>query len=70
MRGGAARAIFEAEGAFAQMLRAGQWHLSAYRLYWGVGAEEAAAMSGILFEASDDAGGEGGASGRAYSLGA
>ena len=51
---GAARAILESGGIFAQMLRACQWHSSAYRLYLDLGAEEAAAISRFSIEASGD----------------
>ena len=53
-RRGAARAILEAGGSFAQLLRAGQWHSSAFRLYLDLGVEEKKAMAAVLIEASDD----------------
>ena len=54
IRRGAARAILEAGGSFAQLLRAGQWHSSACRLYLDLGVEEKKAMAAVLIEASDD----------------
>ena len=53
-RRGAARAILEAGGSFAQLLRSGQWHSSAYQLYLDLGHEEATAMASVLVEGSDD----------------
>ena len=53
-RRGAARAILEAGGSFAQLLRPGQWHSSAYQLYRDLGHEEATAMASVLAEGSDD----------------
>ena len=54
IRRGAARAILAAGGTFAQLLRAGQWHSSAYRLYLDMGGEEAKAMASVLIEDSDE----------------
>ena len=42
--------------SFAQLLRAGQWHSSAYPLRPYLGVEETKAMASILTEASDDEG--------------
>ena len=53
-RRGAARAILDAGGSFAQLLRSGQWHSSAYQLYLDLGHEEATAMASVLVEGSDD----------------
>ena len=53
-RRGAARAIPEAGGSFSQLLRSGQWRSSAYRLYLGLGHEEASALASALVEGSDD----------------
>ena len=61
IRRGAARAILVAEGSFAQLLRAGQWRPSAYRLYLGVGIEEKKTMASVLLGASGDDGSERGA---------
>ena len=55
---GAARAISEPGGTFAQLVSAGQWHSPTYRLFLHPGAEEAGAMSRILIEAPDDEGDE------------
>ena len=52
-RRGAARAILKAGGSFAQLLRAGQWHSSAYKLYLDLGREESQAVAEVLIEASD-----------------
>ena len=54
IRRGAARAILAAGGTFAQLLRAVQWHSSAYRLYLDMGGEEAKAMASVLTEDSDE----------------
>ena len=54
VRRGAARAILEAGGSFSQLLRAGQWHSSAYKLYLDMGREETTAVSALLADASDD----------------
>ena len=54
VRRGAARAFLEARGSFSQRLRAGQWHLSAYKLYLGMGREETTAVSSLPADASDD----------------
>ena len=54
IRRGAARAILEAGGSFAQLLKAGQWHSSAFRLYLDIGVEETKAMAAATIEASDD----------------
>ena len=54
IRRGAARAILAAGGTSAQLLRAGQWHSSAYRLYLDMGGEEAKAMASVLIEDSDE----------------
>ena len=54
IRRGAARAILDAGGTFAQLLKAGQWHSSAYRLYLDLGGEEAKAMASVLIEDSED----------------
>ena len=54
VRRGAARAILEAGGSFSQLLRAGQWHSSAYKLYLDMGREETTAVSSLLADASDD----------------
>ena len=54
IRRGAARAILEAGGSFAQLLKAGQWHSSAYRLYLDLGMEENKAMAQVMIEQSDD----------------
>ena len=54
IRRGAARAILEAGGSFAQLLKAGQWHSSAYRLYLDLGMEENRAMAEVMIEQSDD----------------
>ena len=54
IRRGAARAILEAGGSFAQLLRAGQWHSSAYKVYLDMGREEPTAASSLLADASDD----------------
>ena len=59
VRGGAARSILETGGTFAQILIAGQWHSSAYRLYLHLGAEGAADMSRLLIESPDDEGDDG-----------
>ena len=40
-------------GSFTQLLKAGQWHPSAYRLYKNAGVEETQAIDPILIEASD-----------------
>ena len=58
IRRGAARAILEAGGALAQLLKAGQWNSSAYRLCPDMGGEEAKAMASVLIEDSEG-GGEG-----------
>ena len=58
IRRGAARAILAAGGTSDQLLKAGQWHLSAYRLYLDMEGEEAKAMASVLIEDSD-AGDEG-----------
>ena len=54
VRRGAARAILEAGGSFPQLLGAGQWHSSAYKLYLDMGREETTAVSSLLADASDD----------------
>ena len=54
IRRGAARAILEAGGSFAQLLRAGQWHSSAYKVYLDMGREETSAVTSLLADASDD----------------
>ena len=54
IRRGAARAILEAGGSFAQLLKAGQWHSSAFRLYLDLGVEEKKAMAEVLIEHSDE----------------
>ena len=54
VRRGAARAILEAGGSFSQLLRAGQWHSTAYKLYLDMGREETTAASPLLGRASDD----------------
>ena len=43
--------MLEAGGSFAQLLRSGQWHLSAIQLYQDFGCEGAQAMASILIEA-------------------
>ena len=53
-RRGAARAVLEAGGPFSQLLRSGQRHSSAYRLYLDLRHEEADAMASALVEGSDD----------------
>ena len=57
-RRGAARAILGAGGSFARLLRAGQWHSSAYGLYLDLAFEETKAMASTLIVASDDEGPE------------
>ena len=42
-----------AGGSLAQLIRAGQWHSSAYMLYLALGVEEAQAIASILVEASE-----------------
>ena len=54
--GGEARAILDAGGTFTQLLRAGQWHFSAYRSYLNLGIGEKQSMASIFFGASDDEG--------------
>ena len=54
VRRGAVRAILEARGSFSQLLRAGQWRSSAYKLYWDMRREETTAVSSRLADASDD----------------
>ena len=54
LRRGAARALVAAGGTFAQLLRAGQWHGNAVRLYLDLGEDERRAMTDILIEGSDD----------------
>ena len=54
IRQGAARAILEAGGSFSQLLRAGQWRSSTYKLYLDMGREETTAASILLVDASDD----------------
>ena len=54
VRRGAARAILVAGGSFSQLLRAGQWHSSAYKLYLDMGRDGATAVSAFLADASDD----------------
>ena len=58
LRRGAAGAILAAGGTSAQLLKAGQWHSSAYRLYLDMGGGGAKAMASVLIEDSDE-GGEG-----------
>ena len=58
IRRGAARSVLDAAGSFAQVLRAGLWHSSAYRVYFDLGTEETKATASIMIEASDDAGPE------------
>ena len=55
----AARAILEAGGTSAQLLKTGQWKSSAYRLYLDMGGEKAKATASVLVEDSED--GDGGA---------
>ena len=54
IRRGAARAILEAGGSFAQLLKAGHWHSSALRYYLDLGVEETAATAAATIESSDD----------------
>ena len=54
IRRGAARAILEAGGSFAQLLMAGQWHSSAFRLYLDLGIEEKKATAEVLIGNSDE----------------
>ena len=54
VRRGAARAILAAGGSFSKLLRAGQWHSSAYKLYLDMGREETTAVPSLLPDASDD----------------
>ena len=56
IRIGAARAISAEGGCFAQLLKAGQWRSTVFRLYVDAGVEESKAMVSILMEASDDEG--------------
>ena len=49
---GAARAILEAGGSLSQLLRAGQWRSSAFRLHLDVGQEETNAASSLPMGAS------------------
>ena len=56
IRRGAARAMLGAGGSFAQLLKAGHWHSSAYRLYLDLGVGGAKAMASVLMEASGDGG--------------
>ena len=56
------------EGSSAQLLKAGQWHSSAYRPHLDLGAEEAAAMVRVLIEVSDDEVEPGGPGGKGNSL--
>ena len=58
MRRGAARAVLDSAGSFAQLLLAGLWHSSAYRVYFYLGVEETKATASIIIEASDDEGPE------------
>ena len=53
-RRGAARAILVSGGPFLQLIRAAQWHLSAYESYLGPGHEESRAIALALLEAFDD----------------
>ena len=54
IRRGAARAILAAGGTFAQLLKAGQWHSSAYRLNLDMEGEEAKSMPSVLIDDSDE----------------
>ena len=44
----------EAGGSFAQLVLAGQWRPSAYRLYLDLGVEDTRAMAPVRIEASED----------------
>ena len=57
-RRGAARAILDAGGSFAKLLRAGHWHSSAYRAHLDIGIGETKSMALILIEAADVGGPE------------
>ena len=54
IRRGAARAILAAGGTFSQLMKAGQWHSSAFKLYLDLGGEETKGMSSVLIEDSED----------------
>ena len=53
LRREAVRAIIKSRGSLAQLLGAGQWRPSAYRLSLDLGAEGAAAMARVIKEASN-----------------
>ena len=50
----AARAITQAGGPFAQLLKGGHWRSWAYRVYLDIGQEDAHAVASIRLEASED----------------
>ena len=58
VRRGAALAISEPGGTFAQTLRAGRWRSPAHRLFLDPGADEPAATPSILIEVSGAEGDE------------
>ena len=53
-RGGETRAIIEAGGSFARLLRSGHWRFSAFQLHLDLGKEGSRVMASMLIDASDD----------------
>ena len=53
-RRGVARALISAGGAYARLLRPGQWRGNAVKFYLDLGEDERRAMTDIFFEGSGD----------------